>query len=45
MAAGVIWLLLQKSRTPRLTHSIKSSIDEIHLKFGDVKEISLPKSG
>lgn len=44
MAAGVAWLLIQKVRTPRLTHSLAASIEEIHLKFGDVKAVALPKS-
>jgi amino acid transporter len=44
MVVGLIWLIVQKARTPRLTHSIKHSIDEIHTKFGDVKNVALSKS-
>jgi hypothetical protein len=43
MAVGLVWLFIQKSRTPKLTHSIRLSIDEIHVKFGDVKTVSLSK--
>jgi amino acid transporter len=44
MAVGLGWLLIQKARTPKLTHSLKTSIDEIHVKFGDVKNVPLPES-
>ncbi len=43
MVVGLIWLLIQRARTPRLNHSIKSSIDEIHLKFGDIKHAAVSK--
>ncbi len=40
MAAGLAWLLLQKARSPKLIHTMKISIEKIHLKFGDVKNVS-----
>ena len=40
MMAGLGWLLLQKIRSPRMIHTMKLSIDEIHLKFGDVKNVT-----
>ncbi len=43
MVVGLIWLLIQRTRTPKLNHSIKSSIDEIHLKFGDIKHAAISK--
>ena len=40
MLAGLGWLWLQKTRSPRMIHEMQLSIDEIHLKFSDVKNIS-----
>ena len=37
MAVGLSWLWIQKARTPKLTHSLRDSIEQIHVKFGDVK--------
>jgi len=45
MAVGLTWLIIQKYRTPTLTHSIKGSIDEIHVKYGDVKQVALSRPG
>ena len=44
MLAGLGWLLYQKARSPDLIHSMKLSIDEIHVKFGDVKPVAISSS-
>jgi amino acid transporter len=36
IAAGLVWLYIQKFRTPKITQGVKEAVDEIHLKFGDL---------
>ena len=36
MAAGLAWLILQKARSPKMIHTMKISIEEIHVNLGDV---------
>lgn len=40
MAAGLAWLRLQKARSPKMIPGMQSSIDEIHVKFGDGKDVT-----
>lgn len=40
MTIGLIWITIQRHRSPKLIHTLKNSVDEIHQKFGDVKRIS-----
>ena len=40
MALGLGWLLLQKARTPKLTQSMKAAVDQVHVKFEDVKKVA-----
>jgi hypothetical protein len=40
MAVGLIWLLIQKSRSPKILPMMKSSMDEIDLKFSSVENVS-----
>jgi type III secretory pathway component EscU len=40
MAFGLIWLLVQKARSPKMLPAMKTSMDEIDLEFDDVKHIS-----
>jgi amino acid transporter len=35
MAVGLVWLLIQKARSPKMLHSMKHSMDEIDLKSSD----------
>lgn len=38
MLAGLGWLLVQKFRFPTMTASMKASMDELDIKFGEVKQ-------
>jgi amino acid transporter len=40
MAVGLVWLLIQKIRSPEMMPTMKNSMDEIDLKFTDVKNLS-----
>ena len=40
MAVGLVWLLIQKARSPDMIPTMKTSMDEIDLKFNDVKNVS-----
>jgi hypothetical protein len=40
MGFGLIWLLVQKARSPKMLPAMKSSMDEIDLEFDDAKNIS-----
>jgi amino acid transporter len=40
MAVGLVWLLVQKARSPKMLPTMKNSMDEIDLKFSDVKNAS-----
>ena len=40
MAVGLVWLLIQKARSPEMIPTMKTSMDEIDLKFNDVKNVS-----
>ena len=40
MAVGLVWLLIQKARSPEMIPTMKNSMDEIDLKFSDVKNVS-----
>jgi amino acid transporter len=40
MAVGLVWLLVQKVRSPQMFPTMKNSMDEIELKFSDVKNVS-----
>ena len=40
MAVGLVWLLIQKARSPKMFPAMKNSMDEIDLKFSDVKNVS-----
>ena len=40
MAVGFVWLLIQKARSPKMLPKMKSSMDEIDLKFEDVEHFS-----
>ncbi len=39
MAVGLVWLLIQKARSPKMLPTMKNSMDEIDLKFNDVKNV------
>jgi hypothetical protein len=39
MAVGLVWLLIQKARSPEMLPIMKSSMDENDLKFSDVKNV------
>jgi hypothetical protein len=39
-AVGLVWLLIQKARSPKMLPTMKTSMDEIDLKFTDVKDAS-----
>jgi hypothetical protein len=36
----LVGLLIQKARSPKMLPSMKHSIDQIELKFGDAKDVS-----
>ena len=40
MAAGLVWLLIQRVRSPEMMPTMKSAMDEIDLKFRDVENVS-----
>jgi amino acid transporter len=40
MAVGLVWLLIQKARSPKMLPAIKHSMDAIDLKSSDVKNVS-----
>jgi hypothetical protein len=40
MAAGLVWLLIQRVRSPEMMPTMKSTMDEIDLKFRDVENVS-----
>ena len=40
MAVGLVWLLIQKARSPEMIPTMKISMEEIDLKFSDVKNVS-----
>jgi hypothetical protein len=40
MAVGLIWLLIQKSHSPKILPMMKDSMDEIDLKFSRVENVS-----
>jgi amino acid transporter len=40
MAAGLVWLLIQRVRSPEMMPTMKNSVDEIDLKFRDVENVS-----
>jgi amino acid transporter len=40
MAAGLVWLLIQRARSPEMMPTMKISMDEIDLKFRDVENVS-----
>src|ERR1700722_3190853 len=40
MAVGLVWLLIQKSRSPKIFPTMKNSMDEIDLKFRSVENVS-----
>ena len=40
MAVGLVWLLIQKARSPKMFPTMKNSMDEIDLKFSDAENVS-----
>jgi amino acid transporter len=40
MAVGLVWLLIQRARSPKMFPTMKTSMDEIDLKFSKVENIS-----
>jgi amino acid transporter len=40
MAVGLVWLLIQKARSPKMLPAMKNSMDEIDLKFSEVENVS-----
>lgn len=40
MAVGLGWLTFQRRRSPQTIHVLKTSVDEIHQKFRDIKRAS-----
>jgi amino acid transporter len=40
MVVGLVGLLIQKARSPKMLPTMKHSIDEIELKFGDAEDVS-----
>ena len=40
MAVGLVCLLIQKARSPKMLPTMKHSMDEIELKFNDAKDVS-----
>jgi amino acid transporter len=40
MAIGLVWLLIQRARSPKILPTMKSSMDEIDLKFSNAENLS-----
>jgi amino acid transporter len=40
MAIGLVWLLIQKARSPKMFPAMKNSMDEDDLKFSDAENVS-----
>jgi amino acid transporter len=40
MAVGLVWLLIQKARSPKMLPAMKNSMDKIDLKFSEVENVS-----
>jgi amino acid transporter len=40
MAVGLVWLLIQRVRSPEMMPTMKNAMDEIDLKFRDVENVS-----
>jgi amino acid transporter len=40
MAVGIVWLLIQKTRSPKMLPTMKNSMDELDLEFDDLKNVS-----
>jgi hypothetical protein len=40
MAVGLVWLLIQKARSPKMFPAMKESMDELDLKLSDAENIS-----